>query len=181
MHVIISCSSVCVCVCELGNSKPSTKIWDSQAKQWPREECEGVYKQSHLQKRVILLVFCSQNMRTRWTNSHQYQQHANSSSMSTSSNTNTKGSSQGWKINVYNIYANHFILFSRRLKINHNDPKKNMCFFLRMVLLRKVMLWNTALFQEQLDNEESRWLKEGNSTCLLLNKQFHTCTCVFVF
>jgi hypothetical protein len=26
---------------------------DSQAKQWPWEECEGIYEQSHLQKGVM--------------------------------------------------------------------------------------------------------------------------------
>jgi hypothetical protein len=46
-----------VCVCGLGNSKPSTQIWDSQAKQWLWEECEGVCKQSHLQKKRMCSVY----------------------------------------------------------------------------------------------------------------------------
>ncbi len=31
----------------------SVQIWDSQAKQWSWEKCEGVYKQSGLHKGVI--------------------------------------------------------------------------------------------------------------------------------
>ncbi len=53
LGVIIIGSSVCACVCGLKISKPSTQVWNSQAKQWPWEECEDFYKQSYLQKRVI--------------------------------------------------------------------------------------------------------------------------------
>jgi hypothetical protein len=54
MHVVITFNNVCA---NLETPSQGAQIWDSQAKQWLWEKSEGVYKQSHLQKRVMLSVY----------------------------------------------------------------------------------------------------------------------------
>jgi hypothetical protein len=44
-------------MCELENSERSTQILDSQARQGPWEESEGIYKPSCLQKGVMYSVY----------------------------------------------------------------------------------------------------------------------------
>ncbi len=86
MHVMITCSRMWVW--RLGNPRPSTQILDSQAKHWPWEECECALNSPIY--RIGRHSQSTENMGTRWTNSHQHQQYTSSSSMSVSSNINAK-------------------------------------------------------------------------------------------
>jgi hypothetical protein len=128
VHVLIICSSVYECADSI--PKPRTQNWGNQAKQWPWEGSEGVFKQPNLQRERHSQP--TVNMRMKWTDLHQHQQHASSSSMSVSSDTNIRNkhtilySSVHTYLTIFNV--------SRRIKINQINLGRNMRLFFSVVL-----------------------------------------------